>query len=138
MSQLANSLKNLRGTQSQQAVADATGLNSRTLQRAESGEGSVSLDTLRDLAAHYKLTRPEYAALLVAWLQLELGTDFDSLDIKPRGKAVALTDDEQFLASYKQVPAKLQRELRRAVQREEVLKSLAPLNDLYDRLTSQV
>lgn len=137
MSQLGNALKSLRSKRTQQAVADACGLTTRTLQRAESGLGGVALATVLTLAGEYKVTRPELAGLLVAWLQLELGANFELLDVKPKGKTVRSTDDEQFLEVYRKVPSKLQRELRRAAEREEVLKSIGPLNDLYDRLKKE-
>jgi transcriptional regulator with XRE-family HTH domain len=140
MSELGNAFKNLRGAASQASVAAACGLNVRTIQRAESG-GDVRLDTLRALAKHFHLAKADLAALIISWLRMELGEEFNLLDIRTKTNAGkqsdTLTDTSQLVAAYRQIPAKLQRELLRAAQREEVLRSIGPLNDLYDSLKKE-
>jgi hypothetical protein len=72
---------------------------------------------------------------------MELGEEFNLLDIRTKTNAGkqsdTLTDTSQLVAAYRQIPAKLQRELLRAAQREEVLRSIGPLNDLYDSLKKE-
>jgi hypothetical protein len=131
-------LKALRGKASQASVAEATGLNTRTLVRAESGE-IVALSTLRILRNHFKLDDAVYAELLTAWVKLELGEDAAHLAIKPRphGKKKTQSAEHAFLETFIKLPGKYQEQLRLAIKRKEVLASLVPLNKLYSDLKSQ-
>lgn len=138
MSELGNTLKSLRGKATQQLIADKTGITARTIQRVEKGE-RLQLATLRKLAQYFRLNRSEWAHLLIAWLRLELSEDFDLLAVAARhlntdGKTAFLSDSEKFVELYRSIPAKHQRQLALAMEREEVLKSIAPLNDLFDSL----
>lgn len=135
--ELGNTLRSLRGAKSQKAVAEAVGINTRTLIRAESGKGA-SLETVRKLSQYYKLRQPEHAALIVAYLRYELGDDFNLLVIRSRtGKAAPVTQADKFIEQFRNVPANLQRELTRALKHNEVLSSIAHLNDLAEKLSKQ-
>jgi transcriptional regulator with XRE-family HTH domain len=136
MSELGNVLKALRGAESQASVAKATGLSLRTVNRAEAGKGTVDLATLRALAKYFQVSRSQFSRLLVSYLRLHLGADFECIEVRPRGSGPNPTQDteEKFMASFRAVPARLQRELVRAIKRKEVLRSLEPINDLYDKL----
>ena len=138
MSEFGNIIKHLRGAQSQQQLAHATGLSSRTIQRAENGR-DVRLGTLRTLSKYFKLDKAEHASLILAWLRLELRGDFPLFDIRihdtrNKGKGRAPTDTEQFLETFRSVPARYQKELMLAAEREEVLRTLPAINELWDRL----
>jgi hypothetical protein len=136
MSELGNTMRLLRGETSQRFVSNATNLNLRTIQRLENGE-QVSLSTVQTLSRHYEVSQVEYAKILTEYIRLELGSDSDLLDIRIRGvKNQPKTEAEKFLEVFRQVPKKYQDELIRAAQREEVLRSIAPLNALYDSLKS--
>lgn len=138
MSELGNILRQQRGPRSQKEIAKGADLGERTVIRAESGE-KTSLETVRALSRYYGLTRAEHAALIVAWLRLELGDEFALLNIRSAvpGK-VKLTDADKFIETFRSVPRHLQRELSRALEHGEVLAAIAPLNDLVERLKTKV
>jgi DNA-binding XRE family transcriptional regulator len=136
MSELGNLLKNLRGKRSQASLAEACGLSNRTIVRAESGS-DVALSTVRAVAKHFKVKDPEYAALLRAWINLQLGEDVKHLVIESAHKDGAKKSkyrEERFWAKFRELPAQYQEQLTLAMERKEVLRSLVPINDLWYNL----
>jgi transcriptional regulator with XRE-family HTH domain len=140
MSELGNTLKKLRGKTTQAELAKACGLSSRTVGRAESGY-EIYLDTLRVIAQHYKLSEPEWADLLVQWIRLQLGDEVGHVVVASRYKHKSKSPQEaeldRFMDRFRALPEKYQRELALAVQREEVLRSIVPINELVSRLKAK-
>jgi hypothetical protein len=138
MSELGNLIKNLRGKKSQATIASGAGLNSRTLVRAENGQ-DVALSTVRALRKYFKLSDADYSELLKAWVNLQLGEDRKFVHVESRhgekATAVAVSAaQKRFIEQLRDLPTKYQEQLTMALERREVLKSLIPLNDLYDKL----
>jgi hypothetical protein len=133
---LAQSLRTLRGQKSQTAVAVACKLALRTVQRAEYGE-EITLVSLKVLADYYNVTKATYAQLLLGWLKTVLRDDFELFTIKSRvgdGTDMTMDDATKLVQLYRSISPKYQRELLRAAQREQVLRSIVPLNQFYDEM----
>jgi transcriptional regulator with XRE-family HTH domain len=138
MSELGNLLKSLRGNESQREVAIGSELSIRTVQRAEDGD-EIQLATVVALSHYFNLTRAELAALLVAWIKLQLGEYMCLVELRAKvaGKAPAITEADRFFEMFRKIPLRYQRELMRAASREQVLRSIVPLNELYDSLKKE-
>ena len=135
MSELGNKIKNLRAGQPQTDFAKRSGLSLRTICKLEAGE-SVRLETIRQIAKALKLSEAGTLDLLVSWLKLEVGEDFQKLQVGVKEQPLAVRDEEFLPARIQMLvadtPRKFQEQLHLALQRPEVLRCLPALNDLYD------
>lgn len=136
MSELGNLIRNLRGKRTQAAVAKGSGLNTRTLVRAENGD-EVALTTIRTLRSYFKLNDSDYAELLKAWISLQLGDDRKHVNVTSPYSAKGAqrrAPEKQFLDEFRNLPGKYQKQLSLALKRREVLNALLPINDMYEKL----
>jgi transcriptional regulator with XRE-family HTH domain len=138
MSELGNRIRSLREDLSQPAFARKVGLSLRTICKLEAGE-PASLRTIERIARSSRLSEGERLNLIVAWLKLELGEDFQKLSVEIKDhKSVSLKDEHQLAAKIQvlisDIPRKQQEQVCLALQRPEVLGCLATLNALYDSL----
>lgn len=137
MSELANKIKTLRASQPQIEFAKRAGLSLRTICKLEAGE-LVRLETIRQIAKALRLSEAIKLDLLVSWLKLEVGEDFQKLQVGIKEQPLAVRDEEFLPARIQMLiadtPRKYQEQLHLALQRPEVLRCLPALNALYDSL----
>ena len=137
MSELGNKVKLIRGDLSQADFAKKTGLGLRTINKLEAGE-PVRLDTVNQIAAAFALPDADRLNLVISWIKLEIGDDFQKLTIEPKNSSLTMKDAETLLGKIqvrvRDVPRKYQELILLTVQRPEILRCLENLNDLYDSI----
>lgn len=141
MSDLSAHISKLRGTLSSTEAAAKGGQSRETFLRIQRGEGrSVKLSSLRKIADGYKLPQAEWLSLLVAWIKDHIGTDATRLWIEPRDdKPSKLRDAEsnmtaQAMMLFTQLPISDRRQIIHAMERKEVMDSIAAINQVWDKV----
>ena len=137
MSELGNKIKLLRAKQAQVQFAEKAGISLRTVCKLEAGE-PVSLETVQQISRSLRLPEPERLELIVSWLKIQIGDDFNKLIVQVKDQPSAFRDSDQLLGSIQlllsDTPRKLQEQIHVMLQRPEILPCLKILNDLYDSL----
>lgn len=137
VSHLGDRLRSLREGRklAQEELAEVAGIARTTISAVERGK-PIRFDTLRRITGPLKPTQAEWLAVVIDWIRLEIGRDFEHLtisaelsrrsDYKEIGAGLARLIETQ--------PPTIQAELQKLLQRPELLALLRPLNAAYERI----
>src|SRR5690606_28314662 len=131
---LGTRIKELRGSISQEDRATRAGLNRATLHKIETKNAQVRFDTLTALADALGLSHERRMQLLVAWLEVVLGEDFDLAGLRRAADQLRVreTTEEEELGrtlgrKLRALPPRLREEVLKALDRPPVLEALVSL-----------
>jgi transcriptional regulator with XRE-family HTH domain len=151
MSELGNELRKIRDRLNlgQEDFAKEAGVSWRTICNIEDGE-SVRKSSLDEIVKNLQRSRmlqklgnpvtdSDADRLYIAWIKLKLEKDADRFWIDPKSKHERIQESNDLaptvVAAINQLPKRYQEQILKACDRPEILKSIAHLNDLHDRLT---
>jgi transcriptional regulator with XRE-family HTH domain len=122
------------GLTQDQLAGRSKGVARSTVSAIEQGV-PVKLETIRLLADALQLNREEWTTLLIDWLRIELGDEFDKLDIRLRDGS-ELRDADTVANRLRQVVNSLtpsaQQQILKAAERPEIRDVLPALNRIYE------
>jgi|GEM_PF-1359214 len=127
MNILAEKIINMRGAKTQPEFAKQTNLSLRTICKLERGD-SVKLSTLQQIRDRLLLDRSQWIELLTAWIQSEVGSDDFSLVLKRSS-----TESPEFVLLFNSLSQENQKNIKKALQRPEVLACLGPINKVWEK-----
>lgn len=117
-------------------AAARVGVSRETLRKIESGE-TIKISTLKQIATGLGASRPDVIELVCTWLRCHAGDEIEAIDITPRTKPSALqaagqSATDRLTRAAAALTTREQEILLAAINRPEVLRSIAHLNSLWD------
>lgn len=141
MSELGHKVKLLREERklTGKAAASKTGISRESILRIESGD-NVKLDTLRQIATGYKVSKSQWNELLICWLKLELGPDSKNLIIETREDGPSTLHDStasltaEAMMLFTDLTTRDREQIVLTMKRKRVMACLPHINDAYGKL----